>query len=470
MWKGGPQIGHIWFYRNVGAEKEPKYAEREQLMVPDGPAQTFGKAAPTIVDWDGDGDLDLICGEFLDALTYFENVGTRTAPKLTVGQPLRVGSKPTAIGCIICPMAVDLDTDGDYDLIVGGEDGHVTYIENVGDSQNPKLAEEGYLPQLAAPLKAGCLAVPVSCDWDDDGALDIVAGDSYGFLDYFENTGTTCEPTYAPMVRLEARGETIRIQAGYNGSIQGPDESKWGYTCPEVGDWDGDGLKDIITCSIWGHHVLYRNIGRKGAPKLAAGEFLEVEWPTAQVPKPTWFWWQPIGNQLATHWRSRPAMIDWNRDGLMDYVSIDHEGHLALYERYRDADTLKLRPGRRVFLNKDGGPICLNSRFGGSSGRRKIAFVDWDGDGDHDLVSNSSSAQWSENVGSDDKTKLISRGTLTPYTFTGHSTAPEPIDWDGDGTPDLLLGAEDGNLYYFHRSFIENRVPRSVVVSFERRP
>ena len=161
-WKGGPQIGHIWFYRNVGTEKEPKYAEREQLMVPDGPAQTFGKAAPTIVDWDGDGDLDLICGEILDALTYFENVGTRTAPKLTFGQPPQVGSKPTAIGCIICPMAVDLDTDGDYDLIVGGEDGHVTYIENIGDAQNPKLAEEGYLPQLAAPLKAGCLAVPVS--------------------------------------------------------------------------------------------------------------------------------------------------------------------------------------------------------------------------------------------------------------------------------------------------------------------
>jgi len=437
-------------------------------MVPDGPAQTFGKATPTVVDWDGDGDLDLICGEFLDALTYFENVGTRSQPKLAFGKPLRIGKEPTAIGCIICPVAVDLDSDGDYDLIVGGEDGHVTYIENVGDRKNPKLAGERYLPQLAAPLKAGCLAVPVSCDWDDDGDMDIIAGDSYGFIDYFENMGTTVEPAYAPMIRLKAGGETIRIQAGYNGSIQGPDEAKWGYTCPEVGDWDGDGLKDIITCSIWGHHILYRNIGTRGAPKLSEGAFLEVAWPTTEVPKPTWFWWHPASQQLVTHWRSRPIIIDWNRDGLMDYVSIDHEGYMAFYERFRDGGQLKLHPGRRVFLDGDIRPIRLNPRFGGSSGRRKIALVDWDGDGDHDLIANSSSAMWYENIGSDKRTKFVSRGNLTPYKFTGHSTAPDPIDWDGDGTPDLLLGAEDGNMYYFHRAFIDNGVPRSIVVSFER--
>jgi len=470
VWKGGPTVGHVWFYKNTGTDEKPEYADGVQLAVPDGAVLVYGKATPTVVDWDGDGDLDLICGEFLDAITFFENVGTRTRPKLTYGRPLTLGDEPTAIGCIICPVAVDFDRDGDYDLIVGGEDGHVTYIENVGGPKKPRLANERYLPQLAAPLKAGCLAVPVSCDWDDDGDMDIIAGDSYGFLDYFENVGTTAEPAYAPMVRLEAGGRTIRIQAGYNGSVQGPNEAKWGYTCPEAGDWDGDGLKDIITCSIWGHHILFRNIGEKGKPRLAEGKFIEVEWPSAEVPHPPWFWWRPVGKQLVTHWRSRPEMIDWNRDGLMDYVSIDHEGYMALYTRFRDGGGLKLRPGARVFLDEKGNPVRLNAKFGGSSGRRKIALVDWDGDGDRDIIANSSSAMWYENVGSDAKTKFIARGNLTPYVFTGHSTAPEPVDWDGDGKLDLLLGAEDGNLYYFHRSFIEDGVPRSVATSFERKP
>ena len=62
----------------------------------------------------------------------------------------------------------------------------------------------------------------------------------------------------------------IRIQAGPNGSIQGPCEAKWGYTTLTVADWDGDGLPDLVVNSIWGKVHWYRNVGTRKAPRLAA--------------------------------------------------------------------------------------------------------------------------------------------------------------------------------------------------------
>ena len=47
---------------------------------------------PQFADWDRDGDLDLVCGEFLDRLTYFENVGTLHQAELRGGPVPRVAA------------------------------------------------------------------------------------------------------------------------------------------------------------------------------------------------------------------------------------------------------------------------------------------------------------------------------------------------------------------------------------------
>jgi hypothetical protein len=40
------------------------------------------------------------------------------------------------------------------------------------------------------------------------------------------------------------------------------------------------------------------------------------------------------------------------------------------------------------------------------------------------------------------------RGDLVKRKLAGHTTSPTTVNWDKDGRPDLLIGAEDGQFYY----------------------
>lgn len=51
--------------------------------------------------------------------------------------------------------------------------------------------------------------------------LDILAGNSEGFVLFFENIGSNDEPKFLPATRVKAGGREIQVQAGYSGSLQG---------------------------------------------------------------------------------------------------------------------------------------------------------------------------------------------------------------------------------------------------------
>ncbi len=461
VWKNGPLHGHVFLVTNNGSDDNPQWEPAERLQAGDKPVDVYGWPSPCVADFDGDGDRDLICGEFLNQFTWFENTGTDEAIRLKEGRRVLSpdGSELSMDLQMIVPTPIDWDRDGDVDLIVGDEDGRVALVENVSNeikdtaASAPVFRQPAYFQQHSDWLKFGALATPYCTDWDNDGDTDILCGNTAGYIGFFENQGGNPIRWGAPIL-LNAGDETLRIMAGPNGSIQGPCEARWGYTTLSAADWDGDGRTDILANSIWGKVVWYRNSGPdgNGRPQLEAAQPVSVEWP-GPTPKPAWTWWNPEGRDLVTQWRTTPEAVDFNDDGLTDLVMLDQEGYLCLFERRKTDSGLQLNPPQRIFTDESGQPLRLNERRAGKSGRRKIHLVDWDCDGDLDLLTNSMNADLYENTGPDADGRIVLKhiGPVGERKLAGHTSSPATIDLNTNGIPDLLIGAEDGHLYLLSR-------------------
>ncbi|WP_026063410.1 FG-GAP repeat domain-containing protein [Pedobacter arcticus] len=462
-WTKGPLHGFVYLIENVNGE----YVNKGRIKAAGKEIDVFGAPTPNFADFDGDGDLDLICGEFLDKMTYFENVGTREKPVYAEGKLLSNASGIIKMDLeMIIPVAVDWNNDGFMDLIVGDEDGRVALIEHTGKVINrmPQFKNPVYLQQKADNVKFGALATPFSVDWDNDGDEDIIVGNSAGHIAFIENLGMyNGMPRWAAPKLLESDDKAIRIMAGYNGSIQGPAEAKWGYTTLSVADWDGDGLKDVIVNSIFGKVIWYKNIGTKKAPKLAKEQNVTVDWGNATIPKPHWNWWNPEPKSLVTQWRTTPFATDWNKDGLTDLIMLDTGGYLSYFERIKKGGELILKQPKRIFYGTDfsgynqknditdsvAGALSLNTGKYGQSGRRKFTIADWDGDGKLDVLVNSLNVTVLQNMGvKNGVVQLKNQKPVAKLVLAGHDTSPTVVDWNKDGIPDLLVGAEDGHFYY----------------------
>ena len=176
-WTRGPLHGYVYLLENVGGN----YVNRGKIEAGGMPIDVYGAPNPCIADFDGDGDLDLICGEFVDGLTWFENTGTRSEPRLAAGRQLanKKGEIRFHIEMIV-PVVSDFDGDGRPDLVVGDEDGRVAWVRNTGKVRKgmPQFGQPLYFRQEADLVKFGALSTPCAFDWDGDGKQDIIDGNT----------------------------------------------------------------------------------------------------------------------------------------------------------------------------------------------------------------------------------------------------------------------------------------------------
>ncbi|MBM4156682.1 MAG: VCBS repeat-containing protein, partial [Lentisphaerae bacterium] len=72
-----------------------------------------------------------------------------------------------------------------------------------------------------------------------------------------------------------------------------------------------------------------------------------------------------------------------------------------------------------------------------------------DGDGKLDILANAANARFHRQVGEKDGTWLFKdMGLLVEQNIEGHDVSPTVVDFDDNGIPDFLGGAEDGRFYH----------------------
>ncbi|MCK4445147.1 MAG: VCBS repeat-containing protein, partial [Thermoplasmata archaeon] len=224
----GNESGLVFLFNNTG---DGTFDMGSPLNLTGGaPINTSSEVDPFIVDWDGDGELDVIAGGD-GYIYYFKNDGNGY---FLPGQRLKADGSEIKHGSWSSPEVLDFDGDGRLDLLVGSEEGSVALYLNDSFDQ---LAFGGYLKSnnsILHNIDAGVRSVPTTADLDGDGYPDLLAGNQYGEVKWFSSNRFAGEVvTYTDDGGGAANTPVIEyIQMDSNGDNDGEDDGERFYLSP----------------------------------------------------------------------------------------------------------------------------------------------------------------------------------------------------------------------------------------------
>lgn len=138
---------------------------------------TLQSSALSAVDWDSDGDIDLVAGNIDGAVHLLLNEGTRAAPRFNRSTPLSADGRTIEVaGHKAGPCAADWDGDGRFDLVVGSEGGEVVWFRNTGTPQVPRFAAGEEVRPGGEEFREGFRYKVCVTDWNSDGLADLLIG------------------------------------------------------------------------------------------------------------------------------------------------------------------------------------------------------------------------------------------------------------------------------------------------------
>ncbi len=441
--------------------KPPKFKNPYRLTLEDGSPLTLkGASGGSIGDWNGDGVWDVILAESVGSEQYlrlFQNKGTNSEPKLADAGLLANG-KYLAVGGRYYRNAAFSG------FIIREKSRMFRYLEDAGEKPGwPVLHDRGYLSQRNGRVSVGTYSWPYVCDWDGDGGRDIVAGSATGSPFLMEEVGRSNPPVYRPRRVLESAGNPISHTWGNTLGQTGGERTE-GYWEPAIVDWDRDGLDDLIAPVgiafgkfIDGRPVpdgrlfFYKNIGNRNQPRYTEPQEILLE--NGSPP-------------MATH---VAFPIDWDSDGRYELVAFDFEGRLCLYSLKGDprSNPLTLLPGVPLKM-ADGGDFDYDTvyKFVGRQWGVQQAVCDWEERGTWDIIIGTREMLiLFRNLGSNDEPAYAPGERLKlwgqPIKHSIHSLRPCPVDWDGTGRMDLLVGSESGWFHLFRRPALDGMRPRA---------
>lgn len=347
-------------------------------------------STPSFTDLDGDGLLDMIVGVNLGHLHHYEQVSQGNTEFELVSDSLN----GIDVGAQACPTFADPDNDGLLDLMIGDMYGYLSCWEQETEgSVNLRMISNNILPGI----DIGQHAAPSFTDLDHDGLLDLVVGDGNGTLEHFEQ---------------EAVGSTLFNLLS---------DSLWGidvgaYAMPLFTDLDGNDLLDMLVGSFYGniHHY-----------EQEAYESLNFTLISENF------------NDIDLEGENSPVIRDLNADGLLDLIIGSKDATLYYYVQ----DAIGSRDFSLVsetFNNIDLDYVA------------RPCFTDLQDDGLLDMIIGESGTtlfHYRQNAVGSLEFTLISESFQD--IITDRYSAPAYADINGDGLEDLFVGCYNGGIRYF---------------------
>jgi len=179
------------------------------------------RASPFLIDLDNDGLLDLIIGEESGNLNHYEQEKADSISFILITDTLK-GIDSDTINRTN-PCFTDLDNDGLLDLIMGEYFGRLLHYEQYAiDSAGFTLVSGEF-----CGIDVGFYAAPFFTDFENDGLLDLIIGESGNNLNHYKQDAPNS--TNFVLITEEFGG----ISPGYT-------------TAPVFADINGDGLDDLL--------------------------------------------------------------------------------------------------------------------------------------------------------------------------------------------------------------------------------
>ena len=387
-------------------------------------------------DADGDDDKELIIGDLSsNNVVWLHNDGTPTQAFMTAQDPtFPVDNEIVDMPIFIATFHLDLDNDGKKDFVAAPnnyrsaeDDENVWFYKNVTDNTNPIFEKQEETFLVKEMLDNGTGANPTFVDYNADGLMDILVGNSTYYLPsaekdsrlfLYENIGSLADPRY------QLVDDNYLNLNKYNSNNE-----YWNYD-PAFGDMDSDGDLDLLVAEETGRIIYLENTAGAGNPMTFAAP--NLFWKGLDLP-------QGLALQI----------VDVNRDGLLDLLcgrrfgtiiympnigtATDPDFHLDPFEspndfKFGDVD---LRVGQDA--NGSASPMLIdqNGEFvlycGSERGQIEVyENIDGNLDGTFTLV--------------DSTYGNIREGKITHPTIT---------DINGNGMLDILVGNSRGGLGFF---------------------
>jgi gliding motility-associated-like protein len=520
--------------RNDGTSSTPAFNRAESWSNPFQFISFNNEATPAISDLDKDNDLDLFIGLPDGTFRYYKNIHTETYPYTLQSGAWNAGTKTgnplynIDLGDFTSPVFIDMDNDSDDDLVIGSSyapnNKSMHYYINDGAGNFSPGTLTGINPNLAE-------TTPAFIDMDADGDKDLLLGAANGNIYYYKRTGQTSfeeqtgtanpfaginkGPYSSPSAAdFDSDGDTDVILGVENSTLDifyfenkggGIFEEKSGFSNPFGGvavisdsspcffDIDNDSDQDLFIGNSNGADPFlkyYKNENGAYVEQISNNPFTGISIPDRFVPSfidldgdgdtdlagsvdngdMTWIEYFKNENTVYVRqdFESGPFSTVSIQDGRSEFADIDNDGDFDLFVAEANWVSTELVYFIRYFKNTGTPQAPVFTEFTGTENPLELVqedfellprLIDVDHDGDLDALigeggtvvetSDGNEFSYYENTGTPEAPIFTYRGDLIQQGTNPYEPAPSFVDQDKDGDLDLFIGGQSGELVFY---------------------